>query len=114
MRGSPLDAFFRETKLAERIAIVLQDFELRQLEIDEVGNLEAVEEFQPKEDCAEVTTLLTSGGAVTFSGVQTVLEERLGYARTVILHKLDNLGKWDCIAIPGSLCSEVHWAGTVK
>ncbi|VDP10670.1 unnamed protein product [Heligmosomoides polygyrus] len=53
-------------KLAERTAIILQDFELRQLEIDEVEKLEVVEEedqeFQPEEDCEGVTTPLTSEG----------------------------------------------------
>ncbi|VDO92315.1 unnamed protein product [Heligmosomoides polygyrus] len=52
--GSPLDAAISkdEMKLAERIASILQDFELRQLEIDEVEKLEVVEEedqvFQPE------------------------------------------------------------------
>ncbi|VDP10068.1 unnamed protein product [Heligmosomoides polygyrus] len=44
--GSPLDAVPSrdEMKLAKRIASILQDFELRQLEIDEVEKLEVVEE----------------------------------------------------------------------
>ncbi|VDO89780.1 unnamed protein product [Heligmosomoides polygyrus] len=52
--GSPLDAVpsREEMKLAERIASILQDFELRQLEIAEVEKLEVAEEenqeFQPE------------------------------------------------------------------
>ncbi|VDP15219.1 unnamed protein product [Heligmosomoides polygyrus] len=65
-------------KLAERIASILQDFELRQLEIEEVEKLEVVEEedheFQPEEDCA---TPLTSEGTITFSGGQIVSEENV-------------------------------------
>ncbi|VDO90341.1 unnamed protein product [Heligmosomoides polygyrus] len=59
--GSPLNAVSSrdEMKLAERTASILQDFELRQVEIDEVEKLEVVEEvyqeFQPEEDCAGVT-----------------------------------------------------------
>ncbi|VDP09313.1 unnamed protein product [Heligmosomoides polygyrus] len=70
--GSLLDAVLSgdEMKLAERIASILQDFELRQLEIDEVEKLEVVEEedqeFQPEEDCAEVTMPATSEGTITF------------------------------------------------
>ncbi|VDO90205.1 unnamed protein product [Heligmosomoides polygyrus] len=71
--GSPLDDVLSrdEMKLAERIASILQDFELRQLKIDEVKKLEVVEEedqeFQPEEDCAGVPTPLTSEGTITFS-----------------------------------------------
>ncbi|VDP19110.1 unnamed protein product [Heligmosomoides polygyrus] len=50
-------------KLAERIASILQDFELRQLEIDKVEKWEVLKEegheFQPEEYCAGVTTSLT-------------------------------------------------------
>ncbi|VDO26507.1 unnamed protein product [Heligmosomoides polygyrus] len=53
-----------EMKLVERIASILQDFELRQLEIEEVEKFEGVEEkdqeFQPEEDCAGVTTPLVT------------------------------------------------------
>ncbi|VDP08592.1 unnamed protein product [Heligmosomoides polygyrus] len=79
---SPLDAVPSrdEMKLAKRIASILRDFELRQLEIDEVEKLEIVEEvdqeFQPEEACAEVTTPLTSEGTFTFSGGQIVSEEK--------------------------------------
>ncbi|VDO98861.1 unnamed protein product [Heligmosomoides polygyrus] len=77
--GSPLDAVPSrdEMKLAERIASILLDFELRQLEIDEVEKLKVVEEgdqeFQPEDDCAGVTTPLTSEGTITFSGGRIVL-----------------------------------------
>ncbi|VDP39008.1 unnamed protein product [Heligmosomoides polygyrus] len=68
-------------KLAKRMASILQDSELRQLEIDEVEKLEVVEEedqeFQPEEDCAGVTTPLTSEGTITFSGGQIVSEEKV-------------------------------------
>ncbi|VDP23196.1 unnamed protein product [Heligmosomoides polygyrus] len=76
--GSILDAVPSrdEMKLAERIASILQNFELRQLGVDEVEKLEVVEEedqeFQPEEDCAGVTTPLTSEGTITFSGGQIV------------------------------------------
>ncbi|VDO61721.1 unnamed protein product [Heligmosomoides polygyrus] len=91
--GSPLDAVPSrdEMKLAERITSTLQDFELRQLVVDEVGKLEVVEEgdheFQPEEDCAGVTTPLISGGAITFSGGHIVsgkclaILEQLSYTR---------------------------------
>ncbi|VDP30305.1 unnamed protein product [Heligmosomoides polygyrus] len=81
--GSPLDAVPSrdEMKLAERIASILQDFELRQLEIDEVEKLEVVEEedqgLQPEEDCAGVTTPLTSEGTIWFSRGQIVSEEKV-------------------------------------
>ncbi|VDO63177.1 unnamed protein product [Heligmosomoides polygyrus] len=81
--GSPLDAVPSrdEMKLAERIGSILQDFELRQLEIDEVEKLEVGEEedqkFQPEEDCAGVTTPLTSEGTITFSEGQIVSEEKV-------------------------------------
>ncbi|VDO19555.1 unnamed protein product [Heligmosomoides polygyrus] len=81
--GPPLDAVPSrdEMKLAERIASVQQDFELRQLEIDEVEKLGVVQEegheFQPEEDCAGVTTALTSEGTITFPGGQTVSEENV-------------------------------------
>ncbi|VDP34286.1 unnamed protein product [Heligmosomoides polygyrus] len=81
--GSPLDAVPSrdKMKLAERIASILQDFELRHLEIDEVGKLEVVEEedqeFQPEEDCVGVTTPLTSEGTITFSEGQIVSEEKV-------------------------------------
>ncbi|VDO79582.1 unnamed protein product [Heligmosomoides polygyrus] len=69
-------------KLAEGIASILQDFETRQLKIDEVEKLEVVEEedheFQPEEDCAEITTPLTSKGTITFSGGQTLCRLVLG------------------------------------
>ncbi|VDP22967.1 unnamed protein product [Heligmosomoides polygyrus] len=95
--GTPLDAVpsREETKLAERIASILQDFELRQLEIDEVEKLEVVEEedqkLQPEEDCAGVTTPLTSDGTITF------WEHR-------------SIGEVDCIAIPGLDCNGVPLA----
>ncbi|VDO19933.1 unnamed protein product [Heligmosomoides polygyrus] len=70
-----------EMKLAEGIASILRDFELRQLEINEVEKLEVVEgedqEFQPEEDCARVTTPLTSEGTITSSGGQIVSEEKV-------------------------------------
>ncbi|VDP45806.1 unnamed protein product [Heligmosomoides polygyrus] len=98
--GSSLDAVPSrdEMKLAERMAIILQDFELRQLEIDKVEKLEVVEEedqeFQPKEDCAAgVTTPLISEGTTTFSGGQ-IVSKRFGYTRIVILYKFENWGKW--------------------
>ncbi|VDP30151.1 unnamed protein product [Heligmosomoides polygyrus] len=71
---TPLDAVpsREEIKLAKRIAGILQDFELRQLEIDELEKLEVVEEedqeFRPEEECAGVATTLTSEGTITFSG----------------------------------------------
>ncbi|VDO63137.1 unnamed protein product [Heligmosomoides polygyrus] len=82
--GPPLNAVPSkdETKLAERIVSILQDFELRQLEIDEVEKLEVVgeedQEFQPEKDCAGVpiTTPLTSEGTITFLGGQIVSEEK--------------------------------------
>ncbi|VDP46070.1 unnamed protein product [Heligmosomoides polygyrus] len=50
-------SFEGQHKLAERIANVPQDFELRQLKIDEVEKLEVAEEedhkFPPEEDCAK-------------------------------------------------------------
>ncbi|VDP36419.1 unnamed protein product [Heligmosomoides polygyrus] len=81
--GSLLDAVPSrdEMKLTKRIARILRDFELRQLGIVEVEKLEVVEEddqeFQPEEDCAEVTTILTSEDTVTFSGGQIVSEEKV-------------------------------------
>ncbi|VDP36036.1 unnamed protein product [Heligmosomoides polygyrus] len=80
---SPLDAVPSrdEMKLAERIASILQDFELQQLEINEMEKLEVVEdenqEFQPEEDCAGVTRPLTTEGTITFSGGQIVSEEKV-------------------------------------
>ncbi|VDO79644.1 unnamed protein product [Heligmosomoides polygyrus] len=68
-------------KLVERIASILQDSELRQLEIDEVEKLEVVEEeehvFQQEGDCAGVTTPLTSEGTITLSGKQIVSEKKI-------------------------------------
>ncbi|VDO94112.1 unnamed protein product [Heligmosomoides polygyrus] len=65
-------------KLAEKTIGVLQDFALRELEIDEVEKLEVVEEadhkFRPEENYAAVTTPLTSEGTITFSGERTVSE----------------------------------------
>ncbi|VDO78947.1 unnamed protein product [Heligmosomoides polygyrus] len=69
--GSPLDAVPSrdEMKMAERI-VSERIVELQQLEIDEVKKLEVVEEedqeFQPEEDCAGVTTPLTSEGTIPF------------------------------------------------
>ncbi|VDP14125.1 unnamed protein product [Heligmosomoides polygyrus] len=60
---------------------VAADFDLRQLEIDEVEKLEGVEEedqeFQPEEECVGVTTPLTSVGTITFSKGQIVSEEKI-------------------------------------
>ncbi|VDP41530.1 unnamed protein product [Heligmosomoides polygyrus] len=81
--GSPMDAVPSrdEMKLAERMGSALQDFILRQLEIDEVEKLEIVEEegqeFQSEEDCAGVTTPLSSEGTITFSREQIVSEENV-------------------------------------
>ncbi|VDP20265.1 unnamed protein product [Heligmosomoides polygyrus] len=82
----------RGEKLAERIAIVPQDFELRQLEINEVRKLEVVEgdehKFQLDEDCAEVT--ITTEGTITlsrghrFGGKGLATLELLSYTRLTI------------------------------
>lgn len=84
-------------KLAGRIASVPQDFELRQQEIDKVEKLKIVEEeeheFQPEEDCVEVTTLLTIEGTITFSQGQTVSEEKVWLHWNCFLPKVDDRKK---------------------
>ncbi|VDO36243.1 unnamed protein product [Heligmosomoides polygyrus] len=118
--GHSLDAVRSrdEMKLAERIASILQEFELRQLQIEEVEKLEVVEEedheFRPEEDCVGVTTPLTSEGTITFSGGQIVSEEKFGYARIAILYKFENWIKRTVSRFQAWVAAGYHWAGTVK
>ncbi|VDP29376.1 unnamed protein product [Heligmosomoides polygyrus] len=82
--GLPLDkeSSREETKLAERMASILKDFEARQLEVDEDEQLEVVEEedWNPQGELMDVERQASSGHMITFSGGTLVSEERVRLA----------------------------------
>ncbi|VDP15712.1 unnamed protein product [Heligmosomoides polygyrus] len=106
--GPPLDKEYsrEETKLVERMASILKDFEARKREVDEDEQLEVVEEeeedWDPQDELMDMKRQASSGHMIRFSGGTLVSEERIRL-------QLD----FGCVLITMEEDTEIHYKDTL-